>query len=82
MKFKYTKLDGGVGEAAFSSLDHIANGPVKLDGGWKGDRINFSKEHSIYIEFRSGPEGPPGFEPSEAIEVTKEYVECAYGKKV
>ncbi|MDO6687505.1 MULTISPECIES: hypothetical protein [unclassified Agarivorans] len=79
MEFEYKNLNGEVSEAAFSELVVVAEGPIKLDSGWQSDRVNYLKSLSIYIEFQSGPENPPGVVPSRAIEVTKEYVKQSYG---
>ncbi|MBU2869877.1 hypothetical protein [Colwellia sp. E2M01] len=82
MHFQYRSLDGAESEASFSDLKLILNGPIQIGDGWQSDRINLLKNRSTYIEFRSGPEGPPGIEPSEAVEVTKEYIYQIYGKKL
>jgi hypothetical protein len=82
MEFEYKNIKGVSSEAKFSDLKIIAEGPIELGNGWQADRVNYCKPLSIFIEFRSGPEKLPGHVPSEAVEVTKQYVQETYGVSI
>jgi hypothetical protein len=78
---KYTFIDKNkfLRESKFRNLLNIAEGPIELANGWTGDRINYDKSLEVFIEFRSGPEGPPGIVPSSAHQVTMDYIVQKYG---
>ena len=78
-QFTYRSLAGAEVEVGFASLQIVAEGRVQMKDGWFGERINYSSESGALIEFRSGPETIPSFEPSIAVEVTPSYVSAAYG---
>ena len=78
MDFDYTSLSGQVIEVSFASLTQLSERTVQLEDGWTGDRINYCAQTQSLIEFQSGPESPPGFQPSRAREVTLEYVRDKY----
>lgn len=82
MKFSCRRLDGETLEISFSDLRVVADGPNQLQDGWQADRVNYAESFSIFIEFRSGLESPPGVVPSEAVEVTEEYVRKNYGSRL
>lgn len=75
MEFDFVALDGQSYEAKFSELEVVLDGPIALEDDWYIDRINYWLPQGRYIEFRSGPENPPGFVNSGAWEVTKEHVQ-------
>jgi hypothetical protein len=68
----YTTLDGKTSSARFDDLETLADGQVALESGWFIDRVNRIRSSSRYLEFRSGPENPPGVVSSVAVEVTPE----------
>ncbi len=72
MEFSFTALDGKAHSARFDDLEVIGDGHLALEGGWFIDRVNRIKSSGRYLEFRSGPENPPGFVSSVAIEVSPE----------
>lgn len=79
--FSYLGLDGKTHEANLATLEVVIEGPLPINQEWVLDRVNYSPEKNIFVEFRSGPENPPGFINSGAWEVTAEYVEKLKSKR-
>ena len=79
--FSYTALNGSSQKAKFDELVIFLEGSLALENGWVLDRINHIPNSNTYILFRSGPENPPGFQPSEALEISKEQAQ-AYSNRL
>ena len=71
MKFSYNAINGQLMEACFDDLEVVLEGPIPCGAGWQIDRINLVRSTGIYLEFRSGPENPPGFVESGAWEIDR-----------